>query len=234
MPTRSFRMLAALCGSIGVPILVAAFIVNPGVPAGDTIAQAIGFDVQHHNAILIGAWMQEIGSFLSVAFALAIVFLAGAQGRIAGWLTLLGGTILLFVGIAEVTFYLLVDQGSTSNDPATVAIGLGLIQAVQHAYSMIAAPAVFFPLAAVILGARVLPGVFGYLALALGAAFLFLGLIVLFNPLQQVLVNDLAGIQAFWFLGAAITMLLTADKRSGVALPADAAMPTRGQPEAKP
>jgi len=107
----------------------------------------------------------------------------------------------------EVTFYL----SAVNRNPTTVSISLDLIHTVQHDYSMLA---VFFPLGTVILGSRVLPHVFGYLALVLGGAFAIAGVVNLFSPIQNV-VNDLSIIQGFWFLIAAITLLVFAGKASG-------------------
>jgi hypothetical protein len=157
----------------------------------------IAFSNQYHTSTLIGSWLQTISPPLIVLFALAIVHLAGATTRSAGWMTLFGGTILVMVSLVEVTLYLSAVNGS----PTTGLISLDLLKAVKHLYSMVAAPLLFFPLAAVIL-ARVLPHVFGYVALMLGAAFALLRVVVLFSPLQYQ-VDDLSIIWGFWLLIAA-------------------------------
>ncbi len=107
-------------------------------------------------------------------------------------------------------FYLSAVNGTT----ATIGlISLDLIAAVQHLYSIVAAPALFLPLAIVILNSRVLPHVFGYVALVIGAAFVILGVANLFSPFQNV-VNVLSIAQGFWWLGAAITLLVRTGKVS--------------------
>jgi hypothetical protein len=78
---------------------------------------------------------------------------------------------------------------------------------------MLAAPAVFFPLGAVILDSRVLPPVFGYLSLVLGAAFAVSGVVYLFAPILAVVVA-LSIIQGGWFLAAAITLLAGSSRSS--------------------
>ncbi len=196
------RILTALCGILGVGMLITSFAINPGPPPNATIAQVMEFGKQYHDDILMGAWLQAVGSVLCITFTLAIVHLAGATNRFAGWMTMFGGTILAVVSLVETTFYL----NAVNSDSSTVLISLGLIHAIQHAFSMVAAPAVFFPLGAVILGSRVLPRLFGLLALALGGAFAVLGLVALFSPAQS-LVDDLSIVQGFWFLFAAITLL---------------------------
>jgi hypothetical protein len=218
MSIRRRRLLTSITGVVGVVTLITAFIVNPGVPAGDTIPQAIAWNTQHHDAILIGSWLQTTGTFLSIVFVIALLHLAGALSRVTGWVTFFGGTILMMVSLTEVTFYLLTLQGSSSNDGVTVSLGLQLIAAIQHGYSLIAAPAVFFPLGAVILQSRVLSGIFAYLAFLLGAIFAVLGVVTLFHPSLQSIVDAFAGIQGFWFLAAAIGIVIAREKQ--VSIPA--------------
>src|SRR5579885_3098896 len=125
--------------------------------------------------------------------------------RMMGWMTMVAGTILVMVSLVEVTFYLSTVYGN----PATTGLmSLDLIAAVQHLYSMVAAPFLFLTLGIVIFSSRVLPRVFGYLALALAAIFAVLGVIALFPPLQSV-INILASVQGLWWLSAAITLLVS-------------------------
>ena len=210
MSTRLFRILTALCGILGVAMLIPSFLINPGPPPNPTVAQLIAFGNQYHSSILVGAWLQAVSPFLIILFALAIVHQAGATTRLMGWMTIVGGIILVMTSLVEVTFYL----SAVNGNPATTGlISLDLISAVQHVYSMVAAPAVFLPLGAVILGSRVLPHVFGYLAFVLAGIFAALGIAALFSPIQSV-VNILASVQGLWWLFAAITLLVRAGKAS--------------------
>ncbi|HEY6287268.1 MAG TPA: hypothetical protein VIX20_16500, partial [Ktedonobacteraceae bacterium] len=191
-----------------VIMLIPSFIINPGPPSNPTIAQLITFGNQYHNSILIGAWLQAVSPFLIILFAIAIVYQAGAETRLMGWMTMFGGSILVMTSLVEVTFYL----SAVNGNPATTGlISLDLISAVQHVFSMVAAPAVFLPLGAVILGSRVLPHVFGYLAFVLAGIFAILGIVALFSPIQSV-VNILASVQGLWWLIAAITLLVSTGK----------------------
>jgi len=189
-------------------MLIPSFIINPGPPPNPTVAQLIAFGNQYHNSILIGAWLQAVSPFLIILFAIAIVHLAGAATRLMGWMTVFGGSILVMTSLVEVTFYL----SAVNGNPATTGlISLDLISAVQHVFSMVAAPAVFLPLGAVILGSRVLPHVFGYLAFVLAGIFAILGIVALFSPIQSV-VNILASVQGLWWVTAAITLLVSTEK----------------------
>lgn len=209
MSTKLFRILSALSGIIGVTMLIISFNINPGPPSNATNAQLIAFGNQYYTSILWGAWLQTIGPLLIVLFAFAIVCLAGATTRLAGWMTMFGGAILMTVSLIEITFYIGALYSTT-----TGLISLDLIHAVQHLYFIVAAPALFLPLGVVILGSHVLPRMFGYLAFLLGAAFVILGVVFLYSLILPAVVLDFAGVQAFWWLAAAITLIVRTEKLS--------------------
>ena len=142
MSTKLFRILTALSGIVGVIMLITSFSINPGPPPNATGAQLIAFGNQYYTSILWGAWLQAIGPLLIVLFAFAIVCLAGAATRLAGWMTMFGGIILMMVSLVEITFYI----SALYSNPATMGlISLELIHAVQHLYFIVAAPALFLP-----------------------------------------------------------------------------------------
>jgi hypothetical protein len=214
MSTRLFRILSALSGIAGVIMLITSFSINPGPPSNATSAQLIAFGNQYFTSILWGAWLQAVSPLLIVLFAFAIVRLAGATTRLAGWMTLFGGAILMMVSLVEITFYI----SALYSNPATMGlISQDLIHAVQHLYFIVAAPALFLPLGAVILGSPVLPRVFGYLALVLGAAFAVLGVVSLYSLTLPAAVLAFAGLQTLWWLAAAITLIVRAVKTSDTA-----------------
>jgi len=209
MSAKLFRILAALCGIIGPVILIGSFVINPAPPAGYTIAQLRDFAIQHHNGIVLGGWLQGIGSLLMVVFAIALVHLANATQRFAGWITQLSGATILMVSLMEVTFYLGTVQATEIGDTASALASTNLIQAVQHVFLI--APALLLPLGFVLLGSNVLPRGFAYLALTMGATLQIFGLLGLFNILQPV-IDTLVGIQSLWFMAAAIALAIHADK----------------------
>lgn len=210
MSTRTFRMLAALSGIVGVTLLITSFAINSGPPSHPTAAQLITFGQQNYTAIMLGSWLQAVSPLLIVFFALAIVHLSGAATRLLGSITTIGCVVLLLTSLVEVTFYFSA-VGSLSTSAATTGlISLDLIAAVQRLYAIVSAPSLFLPLALVILTSRsprVLPLIFGYLALLLGSAFFLAGIIDLFLPIQNI-VTILSIVQSFWWLGAAITLLV--------------------------
>jgi hypothetical protein len=138
-------------------------------------------------------------------FAFALVHLAGATQRLAGWMTFFGATILMTVSLIEITFYI----SALSPDPAMMpSISLKLISAVQHLYFIVAAPSLFLPLGIVLVGSPILPRLFGYLALLLATVFAALGVIFLLDLTLPGAVTAFAGVQALWWLAAAITLVV--------------------------
>jgi hypothetical protein len=185
-----------------------SFAINTGPPAGASGAQVAAFGQQHHDAILWGAWLQAVGPALIAVFALAIVFLAGATTRLAGWMTLFGTATLMTVSLIEITGYI----GTLQTNPATMGLtSLALIHSVQHLYFIVAAPAVWLPLGLVILGSGVLPRILGYLALVLAAGYALAGVFTLFDRTVPAAVQISAGVlPALWWLAAAGTLLMRA------------------------
>src|SRR6516165_1312289 len=131
MLTRRAAVWAAVSGLVGTCMIGISFAINPGPPAGASGAQITAFGQQHHDAILWGAWLQAVGPVLIAVFALAIVFLAGATTRLAGWMTLFGTAALMTVSLIEITGYI----GTLQTSPATMGLtSLALIYSVQHLY----------------------------------------------------------------------------------------------------
>jgi hypothetical protein len=206
---RLFSILSGLSGIVGVILLALSFATAVAPPAGSTYAELVKFGQEHYRGILWGAWLQAVGPVLIVLFAFALVHLAGAAVRLAGWMTFFGATVLMMVSLIEITFYIT----ALFPDPAvTPFISLRVISAVQHLYFMVAAPALFLPLGIVLVGSRVLPRVLGYLALLLAAAFAVLGVAFLLTLTLPARVTAFAGIQALWWLAAAITLIIQAGK----------------------
>jgi hypothetical protein len=206
---RRFRILSGLSGVIGVALLALSFATAIGPPADATYTEMVKFGREHYRGILWGAWLQAVGPVLIVLFAFALVHLAGAADRLAGWMTLFGATVLMMVSLIEIAFYI----AALSPDPAvTPFISLRVIYAVQHLYFIVAAPAVFLPLGIVLIGSQVLPRSFGYLALLLAAAFAIVGVAFLLTPVLPARVTAFAGIQALWWLAAAITLIIRPGK----------------------
>jgi hypothetical protein len=201
---RSLCIFGGLAGVVGVVLLGLSFVINSGPPAQSTGAELMKFGQDNYAKILWGAWLQAVGPVLIVLFAFSLVHLAGATQRLAGWMTFLGATILMTVSLLEITFYI----SALHADPAVMpSISLVLISAVQHLYFIVAAPSLFLPLGVVLLRSAVLPRLFGYLALALGAIFSALGAAYMLRLTLPGFVLAFAGVQALWWLAAAVTLV---------------------------
>src|SRR6516162_9693676 len=198
MLTRTAAVWAAVSGLAGTCMIGISYAINPGPPAGASGAQLIAFGQQHHDAILWGSWLQAVGPVLIAVFALALVFLAGATARLAGWMTLFGAATLMTVSLIEITGYI----GTLHTSPATMAeTSLALIHSVQHLYFIVAAPALLLPLGLVILGSGVLPRILGYLALVLAAGYALAGVVTLFDLTVPPAVQLAGGVfPAVWWL----------------------------------
>jgi len=199
------RNAIALCGILGATLLVLSFVINPAPPANLDLAQLRAFAIQHHDLIVMGGWLQGMGSLLLVLFAIGLVHLADATHQLAGWITLLAGAVILMVSLTEITFYLGAAQAVENGDVTSGLVSNALIKAVQHVFLI--APALLLPVGFVLLGSGLLPRVFAYLALAIGAALQVLGLVGLFGMLQPV-IDKLLIIQALWFVAAGTAVLV--------------------------
>lgn len=208
---RTFCILSALSGILGVLMLVVSFSINAGPPAGASGAELAKFAEQSYKSVLWGAWLQAVGPVFVVLFAFALVHLAGAARRLSGWMTFFGATALMTVSLIEVTFYVC----ALFTSPAGMTeIGIRLIESVQHLYFIVSAPAVFLPLGIVLVNSRIIPRILGYLALALGAAFALVGMSSLLTLALPASVTSLGAIQALWWLAAAFSLLFCSKRIS--------------------
>jgi hypothetical protein len=199
-----FCILSALSGLVGVVMLAVSFAINNGPPPNASAAELIKFGQENYAAILWGAWLQAIGPVFIVLFAFALVHLAEATSHLAGWMTFFGATVLMTVSLMEIGFYI----SALNPEPAMIpSISLRFIYAVQHLYFIVAAPALFLPLGMVLVKSRILPRLFGYSALALAIAFASLGVIFLLTLTLPATVTALAGVQALWWLTAAMMLM---------------------------
>src|SRR5262245_40591731 len=163
------------------------------------------FGHDNYANILWGAWMQAVAHVLFVLFAFSLVHLAGATQRLSGWMTFFGATILMTVSLVEITF----SMSSLHANPTTMPYScLVLISAAEILYFIVAAPSLFLPLSIVLLRSAVLPELFGYLALALAAVFAAVGAGYMLQLTLPGFVLGFAGVQALWWLAAAITLIV--------------------------
>src|SRR5215472_15450236 len=106
MSARRSCILTGICGICGVLLLGLSFAINSGAPSGGTDAQLLQFAQHNYAQVLWGAWLQAVGPVLIVLFAFSLVHMAGAEHRLAGWMTFFGTATLITVSLIEVTFYI--------------------------------------------------------------------------------------------------------------------------------
>ena len=213
MSTKLFRILVASCGLIGIASLMFSFSINPAPPAGETIQQIVVWGKQHETLILVGSWLQGVGSLLEVLFFLGLLHLAGAMKSLAGWITAFAATVVVGISFVEVSLYLSAIGGGVSGDITTLSVSLNLIKAIQHAYVIAPAPAHLLAMGVVLLRSRLVPRILSYPALLLGTTVGVLGLVGTFIPLQQVIDLVLAA-QEVWYAAIAITLIVQATRVS--------------------
>jgi hypothetical protein len=206
---RSFCILSALSGILGVLMLIVSFSINTGPPSGSSGPELAKFAQQSYKSVLWGAWLQAVGPIFVVLFAFAVVHLCGADRRLSGWMTFFGATTLMTVNLIEVTFYICALFTSPSG---MMEIGIRLISSVQHLYFIVSAPALFLPLGIILISSRMIPRVIGYLAIALGGTFAAVGIASLLTLALPASVTSLGSIQAVWWLAAAFSLLFRSRK----------------------
>src|SRR5229473_3993664 len=217
MSAQLSRILIALSGILGTLLLGTYFGVGFSIglaqlPPDATMAQVVSVATQYHNLWFLGTWLQATGSLLSVVFFIALVHRAGGTARLAGLLTVLGSAVLLAVVLIEGVFTMDLAQAAANGHPETALTSFDIMTVFIHIYPIAPAPIIFLALGAVLLGSRLLPRVFGYLALALGIAFEIVGLVSLF--IFPVLTLVVLGFQSLWIVATAIVLILGARKAS--------------------
>jgi hypothetical protein len=217
MSTRLSLILIALCGILGTLLLGLYFGVGFSIGLAQlapnaTMAQVVSVATQYQNVWYLGAWLQATGSLLSVIFFLALVHRAGGASRLAGMLTILGSAVLLAVVLIEGVFTIDLAQAAVNGHQVTSLTSFDIMTVFTHIYPIAPAPLIFLALGTILLGSRLLPRVFGYLALALGIAFEIVGLVGLFTT--PILTLVVLALQSLWVVAAAISLLVRAGKAS--------------------
>ena len=205
MTQRTFTILTALCGLLGVLVLSTSFAINQGPPAGATVEQVMVWGRANATSVLVGGWMQGIGNVLNVIFMLALVRLASAERSFAGILTTYAATIVTAISLVEIAGYISAVLSGQNHDLGSLAMSLIVIKSVQHLY-FISLP-VMLPLGFVVLQSRALPRVFGYLGLAIGGLFLVVGLALIFVS-SDLILFVVPSLFSLWVLAASITLLV--------------------------
>ncbi|MGN6362305.1 MAG: hypothetical protein ACTHNK_18130 [Thermomicrobiales bacterium] len=221
MTTRLPRLLAALCGVLGTAALIAYYAAPwtfVPLPANNaTAAEVIAFGARYHTVILWDVWFQAIGSLLTIVFVLALVHLAGAAERFAGRFVLLVSAVIMGLSLAEGTFALGAVQAGTNGHPEAAVACFDLTNVFIHIFLL--APSLFLVLGFALLGTRLLPSAFSYLAIALGVVFQVLGVAGLFSTAALLVVIAVLMAQNVWTIAAAIALAVRTDPPAANTVP---------------
>ncbi|MDQ6741039.1 MAG: hypothetical protein M3021_11965 [Actinomycetota bacterium] len=205
--SRRSRIPLALCGIGGITLLSPYFFPRaPVPPAGATADQITVFATQVN--LYLGTWLQATGTLLCVIFFLGLVHIAGAAATLAGRLTLLASGSLLAVILIEGALTVAVAQAAALGHTQTALTSWEMMGVFIRIIPIVPAPAVFLSLGTVLLGSRVLPGVFAYLALVIGVGFEVMGFASVFSSVALVTVIFLLVAMIVWILAAAITLIV--------------------------
>jgi hypothetical protein len=200
--------LTALVGVLGTLALGVYYsTVLVPLPADNaTAAQVMTLGLHYRTAILLDVALQVGGSALSVIFALTLIHLAGAAGRLAGRLAVMAGAVVLGLALAEGTFALGVVQAASNGHPQAALACFDLTNVFIHIFLL--APSLFLLLGLALWQTTLLPRLFAPLALVLGLAFQTLGLVGLFSTAAVALVIVILIVQEVWTLAAALVLVL--------------------------
>lgn len=208
---RRTAAITAALGVCGVVMIGLSFAINEGPPPGTTADALLTFAAAHHMAIVMGAWLQAVGTVMLCAFAVLLVSPPLAPSGDGVGLVVLGLSPLVTVCLMEVTFYL---AGANADTTELGGLSVAVIGAVQHLYFIIAAPAAFITLGFVLLRAASLPRAFAVAALLLGVLFFVLGITTIAEGALSGRVTVLGSVQAVWWLSAALAVYLRRAPRS--------------------
>jgi hypothetical protein len=210
MSIRTAYVLTGLCGILGTIALAiyfsAPFWLMPLPPANAAIEQVMNFGIKYHNVILWDTWLQQIGSFLSILFVLALVHLAGASDKFAGRLALLVSGVIMALSLAEGTFELSAVYAGENGHLESALTAFDLTNVFVHVFLL--APSLFLVMGLALRGTTLLPKGFAYSAIYLGVFFQILGVIGLFNARALLLVIMLLNLQNIWTLLVSVILLI--------------------------
>lgn len=210
MSRRVHFVLAAVCGIIGTVVLTiyfsAPFWLLPLPPPDATVEQVASFGKKYHGLIIVDTWLQQIGTLLSVVFAMALVHLADRSTSFAGKLVFVSSTVILVLSLAEGTFILGAVQAGVNGHFESSLTCVDLASVFIHIFLL--APSLFLVLGYSLLNSRILPAAFSKIALVLGILFQVLGMAGLFSNTALMIVIFVLLAQNIWTICASVSLLV--------------------------
>jgi hypothetical protein len=209
----ALRVVGAASGVLGSLALAVYFngtsLVGWPQPGASPSAIA-SFAGAHQLLFFGGAWLQVTGSALCVVFFLALVRATCATDTLPGLVTIVAAAALLSTAAIEAVMTVAVPMAAAGNDLATVSTAFALTNGVfVRVFPMAPASGVLVGLGAVVIRSRVMPRGFAYVALGLGLAFEFAGLLATVSGTGVAAVVLLSIVQDVWVLAAALAFGLS-------------------------
>lgn len=210
MHNRTSILLTAACGILGTTALTlyfsAPFWLMPLPAPNATTEEIFSFGTKYRTVIYWDTWLQQIGSLLSVVFALALVHLAGKSQTFAGRMVLLSSAVILSLSLAEGTFILGAVQAADNGHLTSMVAGVDLGSVFIHIFLL--APSLFLMLGFALQKTSLLPRIFPVIALVLGILFQVLGVAGLFSNTALLIVIFVLLAQNIWSLAASVTLIV--------------------------
>lgn len=208
--------LSGICGQLALGLYYSGVMVPiQPVTADAGMGQLADLIVQHRVAIFWDAYLQGLGTLLTVIFFIRLVYLSRAGNLFPGWLVIITSSVMMAIALLDVTFTVATVNSALAKHPDTLRVAVDFItgstEAFDYTFLFIPAPVLILSLGSVLLHSKLLPRVFAYLAIAIGIAFVALGIYSLFTTLSGstgVIFEILQLIQTIWVLASAVFILL--------------------------
>jgi hypothetical protein len=208
--------LSGIFGQLALGVYYSGILVPRQLMSGDATMQRVTEIIAPNQvAIFWDAYLQGIGSLLTVIFFIRLVYLSGFGSRFSGWMVLITSSVILSIALLDVTFTVAAVNSALAKHTETLRVTFDFIagstEAFDYTFLFIPAPVLIISLGAVLVKSNLLPRVFGYMAIVIGFAFIIVGVISLFKTLAGF--NGMAFevvqiIQVMWVLTAAVFILI--------------------------
>ena len=213
--------LSGICGQLALGVYYSGSLVPHQLIIDDlTTSQLVELITHNQAAIFWDAYLQGIGTLLSVIFFIRLVYLSGAGSRFSGWLVIIISSVILSISLVDVTFTVLTVTAALAGHTETMRIAIDLItgstEAFDYTFLFVPAPMLIISLGIVLLTSKLLPRLLGYLAILIGIAFVVVGLSSLFYTLNGSLgtaFEIVQLLQLLWVIASAVFILIYGQKR---------------------
>jgi hypothetical protein len=213
--------LSGICGQLALGVYYSGILVPRQLITGNLpTSQLLELIDRNQTAIFWDAYLQGIGTLLSVIYFIRLVYLSRSGSKFSGWLVFIISSVILSLSLVDVTFTVATVTAALAGHTDTMRIAIDLItgstEAFDYTFLFVPAPFLIISLAIVLLKSKLLPRIFGYIALGTGIAFVIIGVCSLFNTLNGSLGIAFEIVQLFqvvWVIASAVFILIYGKKK---------------------